>query len=371
MEQTSIKDDLASIFAQLSTQPAPSPEPTAPVAQGQTAPTTAPTVPQTTTAPAATTDPAPQVAPNAEPTPVTAPKTEPAPATATTPSAVDAPVDTWDTDETPTQATSPAPVTAPVTPATSDFSDIAKVLGREKIASKDELVTVVNEVKAKADRLASLPADLQKAIEIANSNGNYLEYLGVGVIDWSKEDPITLYENYVINQFTDNQGNVDYERVDKLLDKIEDDEKELRGRDLQRQYINHQANEKARVEYQTRVERQAFEQSVKGAVDSLNDIAGFKLSPTHKAELYNYIVRGEDQKVNDVSQRVINAFITKYFTKIDSFRKSQIRNATKREILEQATVPQLNASAEPTTSTEPEKKYGLGEFLKELEKQKR
>lgn len=362
-DQKSMNEQVNDLFADLIKQNSAQPEPAPVSTEPTSAPAPVPTPPAVTPTPSpsnvtpATVEPS---APAAEPT---------IPPVSTD---IDGPADNWDVDAPAvTPAVTPAPAAVPTLTVTPDFSNLAKVLGKETIKSSDELVSAVNEIKAKADLVSQLPEQLQKAIEIANLNGNYLEYLGVSVIDWGKEDPVTLYENYVINQFTDSQGQVDYERVDKLLEKIDDDEKELRGRDLQRQYMTYQAQEKQRAEQQARITRQNFEQDVKRTVDNLSDVAGFKLSPTHKAELYSYIISGEDQKNKDVSQRVMNAFVTKYFSKIDSFRKTQIRNATKKEILEQATIPQLNTPADGVTPVEPAKPYGLSDYLKELEQKKR
>lgn len=310
--------------------------------------------------------------------PVSTPNVAPAPnatpaLTVATPTPVVSPdtvggVDGWDNSVVTAPVTS-APVVAPVSTPTVDFSDFAKVLGQD-VKTKDELVSLVATVKAKADELSTLPENLSKAIEIARLGGNYLEYLGVSAIDWGKEDPVTLYENHVINQFSDQEGKVDYEKVDRILDKMDDDEKELRGRDLQRQYISIQSQSKHQAEAQARAQRSAFEQSVRRTVDSLSEVHGFKLSPAHKEELYSEIVRGEDLRPTDVSQRVVNRFVTKYFGKIDSFRKEQIKNAAKREILEQAQLPNLTTTTE-ATSTAPDRGYNLGDFLKELENKKK
>lgn len=357
METKTIQQDLADLFAGLAKE-------SNSVQQPSVAPVEVPPV-QTP----AVTEPlvqAPVSTPNVAPTPIASPNVTPAtPAPTASPDVLGV-VDGWD-------ASAPTPVVAPVvapvpTPAV-DFSDLAKVLGQE-VRTKEDLVSVVAAVKAKADELSTLPENLSKAIEIARLGGNYLEYLGVSAIDWGKEDPVTLYENHVINQFSDRDGKVDYDKVDRILDKIDDDEKELRGRDLQRQYIAIQSQSKHQAEAQARAQRSAFEQSVRRTVDGLSEISGFKLSQSHKEDLYSSIVKGEDLRPTDVSQRVFNLFVTKYFGKIDSFRKEQIKNAAKREILEQAQLPELTAPSEVTPATA-DRGYNLGDFLKELENKKK
>ena len=121
------------------------------------------------------------------------------------------------------------------------------------------------------------------------------------------------------------------------------------------------------IENEARQNKQRFEQSLRSAVDSIDNIAGFKLTPTHKAELYNYVLSGQDLKPNDLQARVIDAGLKKYWTKMDNFRKTQIKNATQRELLDATTFPKLNSTSTPVAPDEPNKKYGVSDYIKELE----
>lgn len=360
----SLNTDLDKLFADMSKQSASNPMNGI---EGITEPTPTPVTPVTpdlATAPAST----PKVdnVPPAAAAPVQSTQSP-----SNTQVNVDDTVADWDADVKPDVApTTPTPV-APTAP-TFDFSDIAKVLGAEQIQDKAALIEAISTVKSKVDAYSNIPDKLAKAIEIANLNGDYLNYLGVSQIDWGKEDPVQLYENYVINQFTNpSTGAVDFEKVDKLLDRIEEDEKELRGLELQKTYINQQAFQKNQIEQQARIQRQNFESELKRSIDGIADIAGYKLTPSHKQELYSYIVNGEDLKEPSISQRVQNAFIKKNFSKIDSFRKQQIRNSVKRELLDEAVVPDIKPVS-ATPDLQPHVGYTMDSFLKELEaKQKK
>lgn len=340
MAQTVLQTEMDSLYAQLSAQNNPTQSPV--VDQTQ------PPVDITLTAPVVA-------------TPAQAPQVT-QPVVDVSPIDLDALVDTWDTLE--ASAAQVAQVT-PAAPVINYLSELAKVLNVQK---DDEVLQAVEKYKQKAEVFDKVPETLSKALEIAKDGGDYLEYLNVSVVDWSKEDPITLYENYVIDQYTDPQTKtVDVERVDKLLDRIEDDEKELRGKDLQRQYINFQAQRKAGIEFEARQTKQRFEQSLKQAVDGIDNIAGFKLTPAHKTELYNFVLSGQDLKPNDLQARVVDAGLKKYWSKMDTFRKSQIKNATKRELLEQTTFPKLNTTGQLTNVSAPAEKYGISDYIKELE----
>lgn len=317
---------------------------------------------------APTTTPAPEPAAPAATTPAPAPAQAPV-APAAAPDA-DATIDSWDSPQTPasTATASAAPQTpAPTAPTVPSFSLLAKALGKDSLATEQDAIAVVEEIKQKAEMLTTLPPDLAKAVEIARNNGNYLEYLKVSAVDWTKEDPVILYENYVVNQFTTPQGEVDYDRVEKFLEKLDDDEKELRGRELQNQYVGLQRQQQSLYEAQAQAARREFESSLKQTIDALDKISDFKVSPAHKQELYEYISKGEDLKESSIASRVQNAFVKKYFTKLDSFRKTQLRNSVKKEILDSITVPDISAPGSVAITDSKAKPFSLDDYVKNLQ----
>lgn len=273
--------------------------------------------------------------------------------------------DDWDSE-------SPVEVTVPEVqvPTGFDFSEVAKALGNEEIKSKEDLFRIVNDYKTKAEEVKTLPEDLIKASEIARLGGDYLEYLQVATVKWEDEDPISLYENYVTDQFADPRGAIDFDKVDKILESMTDDQKELEGRKLQRQYVNLQKQQKSNIEAQARYNRQQFEANVKSVLDRLDNIGGYKVTQAHRAELFNDIITGKDLERNNLQERVLRAFKSKNFDKIDSYRKQQIKNATLTEILNEAQVPEIRPSTEVVPAVAPTA-YGMGDWIKELEQRRR
>lgn len=356
MEPKTIQSELQDLIGQMSAQVTKPQEPVA------TTPNPDPSV-QTT--PAAVTE-----VPNA--VPATTPVTEPAKVQepAKTSIDVDAVVEDWET-KAPTTAVpaSATPVVeTPKVHESIDFSEFAKVLNKETIKSKEELISTVQEKMKDAELLTKVPETLKKAIEIASLGGNYLEYLGVSQIDWAKEDPILLYENYVIDQYTDDQGQTNYEKADTILDKLDDAEKELRGRELQRQYITYQGQQKSQYEYQARQVKQNFEQAVRKGVEGITEIAGFKLSPSKKEELYSYVISGQDLNQQNIQTRLFNAFITKNWGALDSFRKTQIKNAAQKQLLDEVTVPNITPVGEPVlTPTTQTSGFSFDNYIRGME----
>jgi len=278
---------------------------------------------------------------------------------------VDTPVENWELD-------APEPVT-PVAPVI-DFQSIAKELGFENVKTKEEFAKQVSEIKIKAEAASKnievLPQDLAKAVDIAKQGGNYLEYLKVSAVDWAKQDPILLYENWVYNSLAKNGKNV--EEIDEFLDKQSDIEKDLKGRELQNQYIGFQQQQRSNIENQTRAEKQQFDGAVQTALTSLNDIYGFRLNESQKETLYRDFTTNQigrallAQTGGDFKQALTGLFNIKYGDKIDRFRKQQIKNATKRELLEEIQNPKLTTPANVGTPLSTEKVDPLKLYFDEV-----
>ncbi len=268
--------------------------------------------------------------------------------------------------------TTPVVPVEPVTPTPSkpDFSLIAKALGKEEILGQEDVVKEIEAINRTAEVVKSAPEELVKAMEIAKLGGDYLEYLKVSSVDWGKEDPTVLYENYVEDQFYDPNTNlVDYEKVDKFLEKLDDEEKEFRGKELQRNYIAHQRQQQAIMKQAAEQKKAHFEHSVRDAVSTLKDVNGFVLTPAKKAELLEYVLKGEDLRESDVQTRVVNAFIKKNFQAIDSYLKTKIKNTVTRDILTEAQVTSIKPSTEKVESLST-KPFGVAEYIQELKKQR-
>lgn len=281
--------------------------------------------------------------------PVVEPKVaEPTPASAVAAAEpvvdLDAPVENWEIDA------PVAPVPEPVVQL--DVQTLAKELGFESAKTKEELAKAIAEVKIKAEAASKnievLPEDLTKAVEIARQGGNYLEYLKVSSVDWSKQDPISLFENWVFDRLA--KQNKTVEEIDAYLDKVDDVDKDLRGRELQMQYTNYQNQQRAAIEAQTRQERQQFENATQAALNSISDVYGFKLSQSHKETLFRDFTSSQigrallAQSNGDFKQALTGLFNVKYGAKIDQFRKQQIKNSTKRELLNEITNPKITVT---------------------------
>ena len=284
-------------------------------------------------------------------------------------------IDNWDVVDS-------TPVTTPVVP-TFDFATIGKDLGFEA-KTREELVAQVNAIKTQAAQLkqekealmTNVPQDLVKAIELSRTGGDYLGYLGIGAVDYSKADPIELYETFVENSLTDPKtGVTDWDKVNAHLDKLDDADLEIRGRQIQVQYVNYQNAQRSEKEQQIQAARLDQERSIRQAVDRLEKVGDFKVSPTHKQEVYQDLLvdplkdyrKGNGQF--DYEKLARDRFIIKNYEKLDKFRQQQIKNAAKREILNDITNPELTKpGALPTAAAK--KGYSLDDLLNDVSRVK-
>ena len=267
----------------------------------------------------------------------------------------------WD-DQAPTE---PAKVDAqPQSVAPNLYNDLSKALGQE-VKSTEDLVQLfkAESVKAKAWQ-DSLPSELKKAIDLASKGGDYLEYLKVNTVDYSSADPVELYEDYVIDSAADKDGNVDSEKVNEYLNGLDDFEKRLRGQDLQRRLVAEQKRRSVEIEQEAVRTKEKYDTELKSVLRGFNEIDGFKVDDNHRRELFEWISSGGIMKdlfytadgQFDAAKAAKVAFRNKYYDKLDTYHKTKIRNATKREVLKDITNQQMTT---PSKFADPTPKKGI------------
>lgn len=268
-------------------------------------------------------------------------------------------------------------------PSVDIYSDLGKAVGLDKVKTKEDLINGIGELKEKLNALnekqnsvfSDLPENLAKAVELAKNNGDYLTYLGLSTVDYEKIDPVDLYEAYVEDSLTDSAGNVDYEKVDEFLDSLSDTDKEIRGKQLKATYVSEQNQKKAYLEAQATEQKARKESAIREALDKLDAVNGFKVSPAHKQDIYQDLVSDplKDYRKNgslDYNKLARDRFIIKNYEKLDRFRQTQIKNATKREILDEITSPQIVRTGTVAAPEQTKKGYSLSDLLNDVSKVK-
>ena len=179
-------------------------------------------------------------------------------------------------------------------PAEFDFKSLASEVGFEA-ESKDEFVNRINEIKAKAeapDPTATLPENLKKAIEIANQDGDFLEYLGVTSVNYDAYTDLQLVSNNFAGIFTTN-GVIDNDGLNDYVDGLTDAEIKVKGGEIRNQLKANQGQVTANIEAETTRNRAAADKELKKELDGFNEYRDFKYSPTHKKQLYDGITSGD------------------------------------------------------------------------------
>ena len=274
-------------------------------------------------------------------------------------SAVDGMIDDWDVSQ--------------PKPDTNDISELAKEFGFDNVKSKSDFAQAVKQLKESTNQsslLDNIPSELAQAVKLAaQGNKNYYEYLRATAVDWSKQDPTALFENWVFDKLSE-QGKT-AEEIEEYINRIDPMDKNLRGRDLQRQFSDQQRQQQEYIRQQAAQEAFVFETKTKSALESLNDVYGFKLNPVHKQALLQDFVNTPvgrallAQTGGDYTKALQGLFNVKYGEQIDKFRRDRVRNVAKRELLNDLQRPQLNT---PTNAAAPsqEKVDPIALYLKEL-----
>lgn len=289
---------------------------------------------------------------------------------------VDAIIDDWDGPAT------PEVVTPQAATAVFDFSELGKAVGAD-VKTKDELVSYISKIKAESETiqtgLKDLPKELTKAIELAKQGGDYLSYLKVSSVDYGKLDPVDVYEEYVIDRSADAQGNVDFDKVNAFLDSLQEVDKELRGKEIIKNLQAQQNYQAQQIEAEATKRKQEAVTSVQSVLSTIDDVNGFKLKPSHKQEIFDWVTSGKMMKDAfysdktgdyDFNKVVKAAIILKYGEKMDAYRKQQARNAAKREILDELQNPEVTRPAVPAAAS-PKKGYDISDYLEEVKNRTR
>ncbi|HEY0749691.1 MAG TPA: hypothetical protein VGD26_00970 [Chitinophagaceae bacterium] len=283
---------------------------------------------------------------------------------------VEGPISDWDT---PADTTPEAPA---VTPKDVEIlSELGSALGLEKVTSKEDILKAVSELseKAKGPDTSDIHPELLKAIELSKKGGDFYEYLKITSVDYSKADPVTLYEDYVIDQLTDANGNVNEDEVNDYLDNMKESEKRLKGIELQKRLVYEQQRKAAEIESEAIQRKEKQDIALKAALGNLQEIDGFKVSDSHRKEVFSWVTSkmmkdlfyGPDGNLDP--QKVAKvAFRNLYHDKLHAYQMNKIKHATARDIYADVTNQQIKTTSSSPNPT-PKKGYDIGDYIQSLE----
>lgn len=235
----------------------------------------------------------PPVEPAKEP-PVVVPPAEPDPKITTTePSATKVePEVSWDN-------LAATPASEPEAPLT--LETLGSALKIENIKSKADIVAQFNQRDARikeletaqAAQLSDVDDDLKDLINVAKQKGDWKAYLGTKIIDYSRHDPVALFEQQVEQspRFKKPDGSIDQDAVDAALAEVPLIVKEAQGNAIKQQLVN--ASELRRQQILAAAEQKRFEfnKNLSTAVGKIPSIfpkekVGVTFEPKHSDFLY-------------------------------------------------------------------------------------
>lgn len=254
-----------------------------------------------------------------------------------------------------------------------DYLELGKSTGLGEIKTKDELVSKVKELQTKA--LDGVPDNLKKAIELAKQGGDYLSYLKVSQVDYNAYDPVELFKTDLYNRVKTLNPQATKEeletRFQDALGTYAPIQQLIEGQKIQKSYSDVQRQEALRLEQESLQRKSQADTRVKESIDKLDDVNGFKVKPHHKAAMYEYITSGQLQK-DLFSESGYNyealveiAFQRKYGKKANEFLWNKAKTASKKEIVQELTNPQIEKPTSPL-QTEVKEVSAMKSWLEQL-----
>jgi len=240
--------------------------------------------------------------PVAEETPTEQPEAQEQPVVEETP----APEKPWYDDEAPEESK-----------VELDFSSLGSALQLGDVKTKDEFVAKVTELKSKLkqsenDALSTVPDEFKEVIKATKSGADWKEMLANQLIDFSKVDPIKLYEDEFLKDnlnnpayFTD--GKFDEDKALEDFDAQPTAVKQQVGKQIQQALVFSQKQRKAELKAQAEAKVIAAEKSLSTATKKLNE-----LLPVEK---YGFPIDGNLQ--NSLYQGIVNSKLTKKHLGVD------------------------------------------------------
>lgn len=258
---------------------------------------------------------------------------------------------------------------------------IGSALKIEGLKTKDDLVAKYTGLETKVKELESsretffdtLPEDLREVVKVAQSKGDWKGALSTRVVDYSKVDPVALFENSIETDpaYRLADGSIDKAAVDAALAEIPHAMKRAYGNSLKEQLAQAQINRRNQIAQEA--ERKRNEQNTKLAEASKNignilpkDKFGITFEPKHADYLYSniksgslvekHLGKGFDITSVEPTKLLRTLALAEFGESISNHQRQQGVVQGKKELLHKAQNVQLGNNIIPPTPNQPEPK---------------
>lgn len=265
------------------------------------------------------------------------------------------------------------------TPQNVDFKKLGSAFdlnaNTEEEFSKQlsEKAAKLKTLEEQSDKLfEGIPTELKEAMDVAKKGGDWYTFIEHSLLDVTKLDPVSLfeqeYERQEAHKYKNTDGSIDYARLDEALDSVPEAIKVMQGKQIQNNIYLQQQAKKQQILSQTEKAKEVFSLQLGEAIKELpnhfpKDVFGITLEPQHMASIYDGISSGK------LIEKHIGKLDTSSLSKADAKKlavtiakaewaagisKAQFNKGltqAKRELLDKTQNPQLNTSSR---SAEPE-----------------
>lgn len=265
-----------------------------------------------------------------------------------------------------------------------DFHQIGNAIGWEDVKTKDQLIAKVSETLTKKkeleeNQLSGIPDELKEVIEVTKSGANWKDYLSDQLIDYSKVDPIQLYEDEFFRDAVKNpryltNGKYDEAKAEEAFGAVPEVLREQFGTDI--------ALDKASKQRQRQLDQRAkaeariakAEQTLSSATRELQDLLpfdnyGIKFGSKHSSEIYSGIASSKLTKKHlgidyeslvksgaDMRAVARTVAAAEYAEDMIKHKSKNSKNAAAIEILEKTQNAQIKTPGSHAAPEDPEQK---------------
>lgn len=272
-------------------------------------------------------------------------------------------------------------IKAPETKSQIDWAEVGKAINiASEVKGQDDVVKYVSELKQTVESLKSktlgdnVPKELVEAIELAKNGGDYKTYLEISSVDYAQEDPALLFEDEVAELFYNADGSFREEEFNEYLDSIPEPDKVMRGRQIQRELINMQAQQKSLVAQKAAMEKAENLRKLEKALDGFNKVDTFEVTPKVKKQLFNELATGQFLNELGISgngshnwDKLLNTYFkAKYFDAVQKYNSREAVKQSTRAAISELTNSTIGRPAKPENPTETTKRSGADLYLSNI-----
>lgn len=265
-----------------------------------------------------------------------------------------------------------------------DFSRLGSALELGEIKDETDFIGKISELKTKLKKseespLQGIPDDFKEVIEITKKTGDWKTYLAESIIDYSKVNPVKLYEEQAFTElsklarFRNGDGSPKEQEIIDEIALIPETTRIVEGSRIQRSLIDQQLNRKNALVTQARERIIVKEKELSNSTKDLNQLLpfesyGIKFEPKHAHNIYEGVVTSKLTKKHlgvsyedlvksgaDMKSVAKTIATAEYGEQMLKFKSSAATVAAKKEILEKVGNVQLTPPAVPAAPETKEK----------------